>query len=81
VICSHCHRHEAAVERKLCSLCLATAARARKRARSPAALKAQIKTLSKHGRGILKEHQHKMICVMSPRELDLLVRYKERAKW
>lgn len=80
MICSHCHQHEATVERKLCSLCLATAARARKRARSPAALKAQIKTLSRHGRGVLKDHQDKVIMELTPRELDLLVGYKERAK-
>jgi hypothetical protein len=78
--CSHCGRHEAAPDRKLCAQCLATKARARKRARSPAALKAQIKTLSKHGRSILKNHQDKVIMELTPREMDLLVKYKERLR-
>jgi ribosomal protein L37E len=78
--CSHCGRHEAAPDRKLCAQCLATKARARKRANSPAGLKKQVKALAKYGRGILKDHQDKVIIEMTPGELDLLLKYKERGK-
>jgi hypothetical protein len=77
-MCSHCKMRPAAPDRRQCQRCLDTQARRRERRRNPSVkdLDSAIRLLRKQGRSIIRARpRRKTIIVMSPRELDLLVKY------
>lgn len=81
--CSHCRRHEAAPDRKMCPACLETKARARKRASSPEGLGNAVKLLAKEGKQIVKARPRRRILKATTpqalvREVEMLEKYGRR---